>query len=96
LILATLPGMSIDSAQRFVAIRQASPPQNLPRALPNGTAIGTWRDGNVRTIVAMAKGADGIRVAVHATVRLEYVRGRASVGVLRWDEGNAESIGDPQ
>ncbi|MFC4761683.1 type II secretion system minor pseudopilin [Dyella koreensis] len=96
LILATLPGVSIESAQRFVAIRQASPPQNLPKALPNGTVIGSWRGGNVRTIVATAKGADGVRVSIHATVRLEYVRGHASVGVLRWDEGDTENGGSLQ
>jgi general secretion pathway protein K len=88
LALAALPGMDLRAAARFVALRQAADPRSLPQALPNGSPLGSLRGGNVRTIVATASGAEGLQASVTVTVRIERVRGRLGVSILRWQQGD--------
>ncbi len=89
-VLASLPGMDMVSASRFVAVRGAINPRMPLPVLPNGMALGTLRGSNARTIVASASGADGTVSRVSATVRIDRVRGREHVTILRWQEDAAE------
>lgn len=90
LALAALPGMDMASARRFASTRDAMNPKMPLPVLPNGMPMGNTRGGNVRTIVASATGKDGTVSRVSATVRIDRVRGRGSVSILRWQEDAAE------
>lgn len=90
LALAALPGMDMASARRFASIRAAVNVKMPLPVLPNGMPMGTMRGSNVRTIVASAMGTDGTVSRVSATVRIERLRGRGSVSILRWQEDAAE------
>ncbi|MFC5741290.1 general secretion pathway protein GspK [Dyella tabacisoli] len=92
LALSTLPGMDMAKAQRFIVAREAAAPHSPLLTLPNGTPVGSWRSGNVRTIYAMASTTDGTRSALQVTVRFEPLRpGQKKTGalytILRWQDG---------
>ncbi|WP_266157138.1 general secretion pathway protein GspK [Dyella silvatica] len=91
LALSALPGMDMNKAQRFIAVREATQPPAPPPVLPNGMPAGNWRGGNVKTIYATASTADGMRSALQVTVRFDALRpGQKKVGtpytILRWQD----------
>ena len=90
LVLATLPNMDLNSAERYVAQRALRPAQTPPPPLPNGQSAGPWRSSAVRTIVASASDGQGTTARVIVTFRLAMLRGGADYSVLRWEEDAAQ------
>ncbi len=90
LALASLPGMDVASAQRYVVQREQASTRVRPPVLPNGQAPGAWRGGAVRTVVASAADREGTKAQVSVTFRLTEERGGMGYSVLRWQEDGME------
>lgn len=89
LALAALPGMDAASAATY-AQRRAATPGSAPPPLPNGMPLGNTRGSSVRTVIAVAQDAEGVRMRLNVTVRLERLRTGTSYSILRWQEDGAE------
>ena len=88
--LASLPGMDVASAQRYIGQREQASTRVRPPVLPNDQAPGAWRGGSVRTVVASAMDAAGTKAQVSVTFRLVAERGGMGYTVLRWQEDGME------
>ena len=86
LVLASLPGMDMDKARRYVALRAMSSTRTRPPPLPNGQPAGLWRGGQVRTILASATDGQGATASVLVTFKLTALKGGLGYSVLRWQE----------
>jgi general secretion pathway protein K len=91
LALASLPGMTEDSARQYIELRNNATPNSPPPGLPNGIAVGGGQGTNAKTILSQASVADGVRAELRVTVRFEFMRtdlvGRIPpYTILRWQE----------
>jgi general secretion pathway protein K len=94
LALASLPGMDVIKAQRYITQRDNAAPDRPPPMLPNGMAAIGGLGTNAKTIQVRATLTDGTQADLRVTVRLETRRtdlqGQPPPWtVLRWQEGSA-------
>ncbi len=92
-VLATLPGMDLETARQFVARRRASSRADEANLrLPDGRPMSANSGGIVDSIRSVATLPDGTRAIVHCTIRLQGTRtvGRPYV-ILDWHQGDRDT-----
>lgn len=86
--LMSLPDITLDEAQNFIAQRNARQPgDSVGVSLPNGTVVMEQGRGNTYSIKVKATMPNGVWEQLEATIRLGGNRSGRPYQVLRWREG---------